>query len=62
MKDVFTLVESYMNKIFSGIDGMKLLLVDRETVKFSFYFKAMFYIILVWNHQFGHVSIKTFRA
>lgn len=32
MMDVFTLVEGYMNRLFSGIDGMKLLLVDRETV------------------------------
>lgn len=30
--DVFTLVEGYMNKMFSGIEGMKILLVDRETV------------------------------
>jgi len=31
--DVFTLVEGYMNKMFSGIEGMKILLVDRETVQ-----------------------------
>lgn len=30
--DVFTLVEGYMNKMFSGVEGMKILLVDRETV------------------------------
>jgi hypothetical protein len=31
--DVFTLVEGYMNKMFSGVEGMKILLVDHETVK-----------------------------
>lgn len=30
--DVFALVEGYMNKMFSGVEGMKILLVDRETV------------------------------
>lgn len=29
--DVFKLVEDYMNRLFTGIDGMKILLVDRET-------------------------------
>lgn len=33
--DVFTQVEGYMNKMFSGVEGMKILLVDRETVKIN---------------------------
>lgn len=33
--DVFTLVEGYMNKMFSGVEGMKILLVDRETVQIT---------------------------
>jgi hypothetical protein len=30
--DVYAAVESYMKRVFSDIHGMKILLVDRETV------------------------------
>jgi hypothetical protein len=51
MKDVFTLVQSYMSKLFSGIEGMKLLLVDRETVYFFHTNLRVFIIIdIVWNY------------
>lgn len=63
--DVFTLVEGYMNRLFSDIDGMKLLLVDRETVNYFkskiIDYKHIFFLlnlkIQVWNYKFSHVSI-----
>lgn len=59
--DVFTLVENYMNKMFSGVEGMKILLVDRETVM-ECYFYIGNHFFIVRNYKFGHVSIKVIRA
>ena len=50
--DVFTLVEGYMNRLFSDIDGMKLLLVDRETVN---YFKLK---MTDYKHIFFRLKLK----
>lgn len=56
--DVFTLVEGYMNKMFSGVEGMKILLVDRETVKNNNRVTCNIYFSKVRYYKSGHVSIE----
>ena len=49
--DVFTLVEGYMNRMFSGIEGMKILLVDRETVKTEIVKRYFFSCLLNYSPE-----------